>query len=98
MNTVAEKQKQNQPKQEQNQNQSQTQSQTPQTSSQQDGRSFIIPPANISAKDNEYVVELEMPGVTKDGLEVMVEGNELTIIGRRAAQPEAGEIVYRESL
>jgi len=60
-------------------------------------RGFILPPANISATPNEYLVEVEMPGVNKDGLEVTVEGNELTIVGRRSTEETGGELVYRES-
>ncbi len=81
---------------------SQTQNQPPQAGAQrpqpmQHNRRFITPPANISATQNEYLVEIEMPGVTKDGLEIMVEGNELTIIGRRKWDEPQGELVYRES-
>ncbi len=60
-------------------------------------RRFIAPPANILAADNEYMVEVDMPGVTKEGLEVTVEGNELTIIGRRQPEQPQGELLYRES-
>jgi len=59
-------------------------------------RGFIIPPANISADDNEYLLEIDMPGVAREGLEVMVEGNELTIIGRRQSDI-GGELCYCES-
>ena len=38
-----------------------------------------------------------MPGVNKQGLEVTVEGNELTIIGRRASDVPEGELCYCES-
>ena len=61
------------------------------------GRGYVIPPANIAATDNEYLVEVEMPGVNKQGLEVTVEGNELTIIGRRASDVPEGELCYCES-
>ena len=63
----------------------------------QDGRSFVVPPANIAATDDEYLVEVEMPGVNREGLEVTVEGNELTIIGRRASDVPQGELCYCES-
>ncbi len=59
-------------------------------------RDFIIPPANISANDNEYLVEVEMPGVDKSGLEITVEGNELTITGRRKEDTPQGELYYCE--
>ncbi len=60
-------------------------------------RRFIAPPANILATDNEYLVEVDMPGATREGLEVTVEGNELTIIGRRQPEHPEGELLYRES-
>ena len=63
----------------------------------QSGRGFVTPPANVSATENEYVVEVEMPGVNKDGLEITVEGNELTIIGRRRSELPDGELFYCES-
>jgi HSP20 family protein len=60
-------------------------------------RGYVTPPANISATENEYLVEVDMPGVDKDGLEVTVEGNELTIIGRRKSDLPDGELCYCES-
>lgn len=63
----------------------------------QDGRGFVVPPANIAATGAEYLVEVEMPGVNKEGLEVTVQGNELTIIGRRVADVPQGELCYCES-
>jgi HSP20 family protein len=59
-------------------------------------RGFVIPPANISASENEYLVEAEMPGVDKSGLEITVEGNELTITGRRKTEMPQGELYYSE--
>jgi len=58
---------------------------------------FVTPPANISATGNGYVLEVDMPGVDKEGLEVTVEGNELTIIGRRKSDLPEGEACYCES-
>ena len=57
-------------------------------------RGFITPPANVSATGNEYILEVEMPGVNKNGLETTVEGNELTIIGRRSMDLPEGELFY----
>jgi len=65
--------------------------------STQPERGYMIPPANIMASDNEYILELEMPGVNKQGLEVTVEGNELTIVGRRTSEVPEGEPCYCES-
>lgn len=38
-----------------------------------------------------------MPGVNKDGLEITVEGNELTIVGRRSLDLPEGELYYCET-
>jgi len=58
---------------------------------------FVTPPANISGNQNEYLIEVEMPGVDKSGLEITVEGNELTIVGRRKTELPQGELYYSES-
>lgn len=58
---------------------------------------FLTPLANILETKDGYVLEAEMPGVNKDGLEVTVENGELTIIGHRAAAEVRGREVYRES-
>jgi HSP20 family protein len=60
-------------------------------------RGYVTPPANIFGGANEYVLEIEMPGVDKSGLEVTVEGNELTIIGRRKPEMTQGELYYSET-
>ena len=46
---------------------------------------------------NGYTLELEMPGVTKDGLDISVENNELTIIGRRSFPKIEGTLIHHES-
>lgn len=57
---------------------------------------YVAPPVNIYETQSDYVLEAEMPGVSKDGLEVTLEGNELTIHGRRAAEAPPGEPLLRE--
>ena len=46
-------------------------------------REFITPEVNIYETKEGYVLEAEMPGVNKEGLEVTVEGNALTLTGHR---------------
>ena len=59
---------------------------------------FVSPEVNIFENKDGYVLEAEMPGVNKDGLEISLEGNELTLVGRRQQEcPEGTELVYRES-
>ena len=59
--------------------------------------SYLAPLANILETKDAYLLEAEMPGVTKEGLEVSVENGELTIVGHRAKAAPLGQAVYRES-
>ncbi|PYI82290.1 MAG: heat-shock protein Hsp20 [Verrucomicrobia bacterium] len=58
---------------------------------------FITPPASVTEIADGYMLEIEMPGVKKDGLEISVENNELTIIGRRSLPAVEGTLIHRES-
>ena len=43
------------------------------------------------------MLQVEMPGVNKDGLEISVENNDLTIIGRRSLPTVEGTLIHHES-
>ncbi|HYG36829.1 MAG TPA: Hsp20/alpha crystallin family protein [Clostridia bacterium] len=58
---------------------------------------FVSPEVNIFETKDGYVLEAEMPGVNKDGLEITLEGSEITIVGRRHVEPLSGEPLFRES-
>ncbi len=58
---------------------------------------YVAPDVDICETKDEYVLEADMPGVGKQGLDVLLEGNELTIVGRRQQNGE-GEVLHRESL
>jgi len=58
--------------------------------------SWVVPRANILENKDTYILDLEMPGVSKDGVEITVENNELTIIGRRRSTEPKADVVYRE--
>jgi HSP20 family protein len=60
-------------------------------------QNFATPEVNIFETRDGYVLEAEMAGVTKNGLEITVEGSELTIVGRREKEEFKAEAVYRES-
>jgi HSP20 family protein len=60
-------------------------------------KEFISPEVNIFETKDGYVLEAEMPGVRKDGLEITLEGNEITILGHRHFEPLSGEALFRES-
>jgi len=58
---------------------------------------FISPEVNIFETPEGYVLEAEMPGVGKEGLEITLEGNEVTIVGHRQPEPQIGNTLFRES-
>ena len=58
---------------------------------------FITPPASVTEIGDGYMLEIEMPGVEKDGLDISFENNELTIIGRRSLPAVEGTLIHRES-
>jgi len=59
--------------------------------------SYVTPLANILETKDGYVLEAEMPGVGKDGLEITVENGQLTILGHRKGYATSGSTLYRES-
>lgn len=82
-----------------NDKRSMTAAQTQQPQTQQNApRSYISPRVNITEVKDGYLLEAEMPGVSKDRLEISLEGNELTLVGRRSEENVPGlELLYRES-
>jgi HSP20 family protein len=58
---------------------------------------YVAPEVNIFENKDGYVLEADMPGVNKDGLEITLEGNELTIVGRRNVERPNGIAVFRET-
>ena len=58
---------------------------------------FIAPAATVLENTDGYTLEVEMPGVSKKDLEMWVENNELTILGRRAIPSVEGTLIHRES-
>ena len=58
---------------------------------------FISPPAGVTEIGDGYLLEIEMPGVKKDGIEISVENNELTVIGRRSLPTVEGTLIHLES-
>ena len=64
---------------------------TPQT------EQFVAPAASVLEDGDGYVLQVEMPGVNKEGLEISTEGNELTITGRRSLPTIEGTLIHHES-
>lgn len=60
-------------------------------------RDFLTPEVNIFETKDEYLLEAEMPGVNREGLEITLENNVLTLEGHRPELGGKSEVVYRES-
>ena len=58
---------------------------------------FVMPPASVTEIADGYMLEIEIPGVKKDGLDISVQNNELAIVGQRSLPPVEGTLVHRES-
>ena len=58
---------------------------------------YVSPEVNIHETRDDYVLQAEMPGINKDGLEITLEGNELTLVGRRQRGELKVPALYRES-
>jgi HSP20 family protein len=64
---------------------------------QQATEQFIAPAATVLENTDGYTLEVEMPGVSKENLEMWVENNELTILGRRSTHSVHGTPLHQES-
>ena len=58
---------------------------------------FVAPAASVIEEGDGYLLQVEMPGVNKEGLEISTEGNELTITGHRSLPTIDGALLHRES-
>jgi len=67
-----------------------------QTQTTETAREYVTPDVNILETADAYVLEAELPGVNKDGLNVSIEEGVLTVVGRRQTSTEATAL-YRES-
>jgi HSP20 family protein len=58
---------------------------------------YTAPMASLAENGDGYMLQVEMPGVNKEGLEISIENNELTILGRRSLPTINGAVLHRES-
>jgi HSP20 family protein len=58
---------------------------------------FVAPVSSVIEDGDGYTLQVEMPGVNKEGLEISVENNEQTILGRRSLAAIDGTLMHRES-
>ena len=59
---------------------------------------YLRPAASIVENADGFVIEADMPGVTKDGVELTIDHETLTILGKRNGGNLAGRSLHRESV
>jgi HSP20 family protein len=67
------------------------------TSERAQTEQFLAPTASVVETNDGYLLQVEMPGVNKEGLEISIENNELTLTGRRSLPTVDGNLIHRES-
>jgi HSP20 family protein len=58
--------------------------------------SDVFPAVNVWDEGERYCVEAEVPGVTKEALEIYALGNELTIKGKRPQPASENRVFHRQ--
>jgi len=58
---------------------------------------WLLPSVNVLELKDTFVIEADMPGVDRAGLELTLEGHTLTLTGRRLSAPPPGQALYVES-
>jgi len=58
---------------------------------------FVTPEVNIFEASEGWTLQAEMPGVSKDGLEITLEAHELTLVGHKTFEQPVAEPLWRES-
>lgn len=66
------------------------------TSMKRSERRMMVPPVRIMEDESEVLAQLEMPGVAKEGLEIKIDGNTLTIDGKRSDEVPSARYLVRE--
>ncbi|HVM05642.1 MAG TPA: Hsp20/alpha crystallin family protein [Acidimicrobiales bacterium] len=56
----------------------------------------FTPPADVEESDDAFTVEIELPGVRKDDLDIEVAGRRLTVTGERKERQRVGILRRRE--
>jgi len=58
--------------------------------------SYVTPFVDVQATEEGFVLQAEMPGVSKTGSEVTVENGDLILVGHRESLDTSGDPVYLE--
>jgi HSP20 family protein len=62
-----------------------------------DEADWLLPAVNVFELKDSFVIEAEMPGVGREGLDITLEGHTLALAGRRELHSPGGAPLYVES-
>lgn len=57
---------------------------------------YITPVVDIHQDGDGYIVEVELPGVSKNGVELTFEDGKLIILGHREHKTHSGRVLHQE--
>lgn len=75
---------------------SQPDREAPQGQQNEQTRYYATPLVDIRSTGDGYELVAEMPGVSKEGVEITVENGQLTLVGHRRPVQVNGRRIYRE--
>ena len=58
---------------------------------------YLRPAASVVENRDGYIVEADMPGVSREGLELVVDQDSLSIVGKRGERKLGDRSLHRES-
>ena len=58
---------------------------------------YLRPASTVVEKAEGYLIEADLPGVARDGIQLTIEDDALTILGKRGEKPAGTRQLHRES-
>ena len=59
-------------------------------------KTYFTPPVDIFENEDKYMIMLDMPGTTKENIEITTEGDTLTVTGKVGAVDENWKAILKE--
>jgi HSP20 family protein len=63
---------------------------------EKEGEMFRMPMTNVNETDKEYVLTMELPGVTKENVDVAIEEDHVVVTGEKTQKTESKGLLRRE--
>lgn len=63
---------------------------------EQGNGNYVLPRVNIYETNEDVSIEAELPGVSKDGVDIEIKDNELILVGKRSGNGFEGALRFQE--